>query len=167
MKKLLSFFCLVSLMATSFAFSTPKKGSMAPAVEFSDHTEKITKISDLKGQKIALVFLPSTSSISFRCKAQACSIKAGMEDLVDYGITLICASADSTDALQQFIEKNELTFPLWHANKNVIKAYDVDALIGIQRYTFLIDENGVIVQVIKDVDVNNHAQQIIDGFEVA
>lgn len=142
----------------------PKKGSPAPAVQFSDSTGKTVSISDFKGCKIALAFLPSTSSISFRCKTQACSLNADLEDLVDYGITMIGVSADSADSLEKFIEKNELTFPLWHADKNAIKAYNVDALVGIQRHTFLIDENGIIVKVIKDVDVNNHAQQIIDGF---
>ena len=137
---------------------------MAPDVEFRDQNNKIIKISDFLGQKLALVFLPSTSGWSIHCKAQACSIKAGLEDLVDYGIALTCISADSNEKLHKFITSNSLTFPLLHANKSAIKAYDVDALIGIARYTFLIDENGLIVKVITKVDVDNHAQQIIDGF---
>lgn len=158
---------ILSLTAFLSSCAIPKKGTAAPDVAFTDQNSEIIKISDFLGQKLALVFLPSTAGWSVNCKAQACSIKAGLEDLVDYGIKLVCASADSTKKLATFIEKNSLTFPLLHADKSVIRAYDVDALIGIQRYTFLIDENGIIVKVITNVDVDNHAQQIIDGFNAA
>jgi len=158
---------ILSLTTCLTSFSIPKKGTLAPQVEFIDQNDKSIKISDFVGQKLALVFLPSTSGWSVNCKAQACSIKAGFDDLIDYGIALLCISTDSHEQLTKFIEKNDLTFPLLHANKNVIKAYDVNALIGIQRYTFLIDENGIIVKVITKVDVDNHAQQIIDGFNAA
>jgi len=167
MNKISLFACIFSIATSFAAFSMPKEGSIAPNVEFTDQNGAAVKISDFIGKKVALVFLPSTSGWSIHCKAQACSIKAGLDDLVDYGITLICVSADSTDKLKKFIEANELTFPLLHANKNVIKAYDVNAVIGIQRYTFLINEKGIITSVITKVDVDNHAQQIIDGFNAA
>lgn len=167
MTKLSLFASILSATVFCSVFSVPKMGSAAPKVEFTDHHGKQVNFSDFIGKKVALVFLPSTSGLSFRCKAQACSIKAGFDDLVDYGIQLICVSADSLDKLEKFIKKNDLTFPLLHADKNVIKAYDVDAVIGIQRYTFLIDEKGIIVKIITKVDVDNHAQQIIDGFNIA
>jgi peroxiredoxin Q/BCP len=167
MNKIPLFACLIGLMAQFALFSVPKKGTPAPDVTFTDTHGKNIKVSDFAGKKLALVFLPSTSGWSVNCKAQACSIKAGLEDLVDYGISLLCISADSNDKLIKFSQKNDLHFPLLHANANVIKAYDLNALVGIQRYTFLIDEKGIIVKVITKVDVDNHAQQIIDDFNAA
>ncbi len=158
---------ILSLTTCFSSFSVPKKGTNAPDVEFTDQKGETTKISDFLGQRLALVFLPSTSGWSVNCKAQACSLKVGLDELVDYDINLICTSADSTEKLVEFIKKNDLTFPLFHANKKAIKAYDVDGWLGLQRYTFLIDENGIIVKVITKVDLDNHAQQIIDGFNAA
>jgi thioredoxin-dependent peroxiredoxin len=167
MNKQLLLSLFTALSTSCMIFSIPQKGSIAPNVGLVDQEGKIINISDFKGKKVALVFLPSTSGWSVHCKAQACSIKAGFDDLVDYGISLLCISADSQDKLTKFIKKNALTFPLVHANKEVIKAYDVNAILGIQRYTFLIDEEGKIVNVITKVNIDDHAQQIIDGFNAA
>lgn len=145
-------------------------GSTAINIELISTEGKKVKISDFVGKKVALVFLPSASMISFHCTAQACSIKARFEDLAYHGIEPVCVSGSSINKLKKFIKKNKLTFPMFHADKYALRSmrsYPVNERFGIQRHTLLINENGIIKKIITDVDIDNHAQQILDGFDIA
>ena len=59
-------------------------------------------------------------------------------------------------------------FPLLIATNNTLKDYGANTgllrLYLPKRWTFLIDENGIIVGIIKNVNTKNHAQQILDAF---
>ncbi len=83
---------------------------------------------------------------------------------------LLGVSADSAKAQQKFIEKNELPFPLLaDEDKSVIEAFGVwgpkkfmgKEYDGIHRTTFIIDENGIIDEVIEKVKTKEHANQIL------
>ena len=127
------------------------------------------KVSDYKGRKIALYFYPKDNTSG--CTAEACSLRDGYDELKKAGYEIIGVSKDSAKSHRGFIEKQNLPFRLiadtdttlqqqfgvWAEKKMYGRTY-----MGTLRYTFLIDENGVIEKVIEKVDTKNHAQQILN-----
>jgi peroxiredoxin Q/BCP len=163
MNKLSLFLCLSAIAAHSSTFTLPipEKGSLTPNIQLTEIAEEFFDISYFKGQKIALIFLPTTA----RWQTQLHSIKERYNDLKNYGITPVFVSISPRDELLEFVDNNEFPFPIFHADLDAVKAYGANTLLGgVNRYTFLINENGAITQVITKVDKRNHAQQIIDGF---
>lgn len=169
MKKVLNAILIVGVVMCFNLFSkpqvTPKVGSKAPEFTLLDENGKTVKVADMPG-KVALVFFPKAHPLSFGCKKEVCSIRNSFVDLKDYGITTYGLSNSSQKNLKKFIEDNRLPFSLLHATDAIMKAYGVQGWIGAKRYTFLI-ENGIIVGIITSVDVDTHAQQIINGFKKA
>jgi peroxiredoxin len=73
-------------------------------------------------------------------------------------------TGSSIKNIKKFVENNRLPFSLLHATKEVMRAYGVaGGWFGAKRHTILI-ENGVIVAIIEDVDLENHPQQILAAF---
>lgn len=134
-----------------------------------DQDGKEAKVSDYKGCKIALYFYPKDNTSG--CTAEACSLRDGYDELKKAGYEIIGVSKDSAQSHRGFIEKQNLPFRLiadtdttlqkqfgvWAEKKMYGRTY-----MGTLRYTFLIDENGVIEKVIEKVDTKNHAQQILN-----
>lgn len=134
-----------------------------------DQDGKEVKVSDYKGRKIALYFYPKDNTSG--CTAEACSLRDGYDELKKAGYEIIGVSKDSAKSHRGFIEKQNLPFRLiadtdttlqqqfgvWAEKKMYGRTY-----MGTLRYTFLIDENGVIEKVIEKVDTKNHAQQILN-----
>lgn len=134
-----------------------------------DQDGKEAKVSDYKGRKIALYFYPKDNTSG--CTAEACSLRDGYDELKKAGYEIIGVSKDSAQSHRGFIEKQNLPFRLiadtdttlqqqfgvWAEKKMYGRTY-----MGTLRYTFLIDENGVIEKVIEKVDTKNHAQQILN-----
>lgn len=134
-----------------------------------DQDGKEAKVSDYKGRKIALYFYPKDNTSG--CTAEACSLRDGYDELKKAGYEIIGVSKDSAQSHRGFIDKQNLPFRLiadtdttlqkqfgvWAEKKMYGRTY-----MGTLRYTFLIDENGVIEKVIEKVDTKNHAQQILN-----
>jgi peroxiredoxin Q/BCP len=170
MNKLLTAILALGVVMCFNLFSKPQAaltiGSKAPEFALKNENNDTIKLSDMPG-KVALVFFPKAHTLSFGCKKEMCSIRNDFSDLKDYGITTYGLSYDSPQNLKKFIENNQLPFSLLHATDAVLQAYGVKGWFGMaKRYTFLI-ENGIIVKIITNVDADNHAQQIIDGFKKA
>lgn len=142
-------------------------GTQAPDFSLTDAQGKTYHLADMLGSKVALVFYPKDGS-SF-CTKQVCSIRDGFNELKDKGIVVWGISSDTPQSHQQFSQQQHLPFTLLSDPvKRVIAMYGLKGWIYDTRSTFLINENGTIVAIIdQDIDVNNHAQQIIDAFERA
>lgn len=133
-----------------------------------DQDGKEVKVSDYKGRKIALYFYPKDNTSG--CTAEACSLRDGYDELKKAGYEIIGVSKDSAKSHRGFIAKQNLPFRLiadtdttlqqqfgvWAEKKMYGRIY-----MGTLRYTFLIDENGMVEKVIEKVDTKNHAQQIL------
>lgn len=175
MNKALLIVFIVATVTCFNVFSSPckklKVGDKAPEFSLVDETGNVINLTDLKGKKVALYFFPKVHSLSFGCIEQACSIRNNFSDLTDYGITVLGLSKSSKKDRKKFITTNKLPFSLLDANRDTLKAYGVRGgffrLYLPKRRTFLINEDGIIVAIISTIDVKNHAQQIIDGFETA
>lgn len=151
------------------SFSTTKKlnvGDSAPDFTLIDEIGNVHSLSALQGHKVALYFYPKDSTPG--CTKEACNIRDNFARLKNLDITIFGLSSGTPKGKQQFKKEHNLPFPLLTANENTLRAYGTKGgLFSFylpKRETFLINEQGVIVGIITNVNVNEHAQQIIDAF---
>ncbi|HTO36279.1 MAG TPA: thioredoxin-dependent thiol peroxidase, partial [Flavobacterium sp.] len=113
-------------------------------------------------------FYPKASTPG--CTAEACDLRDNYERFQANNYSLIGVSADSAKAQSKFRDKHKFPFPLLaDEDKSVIIAFDVwgpkkfmgRTYDGIHRTTFVIDENGIIEDVITEVKTKAHAEQIL------
>ena len=146
-----------------------KAGDTAP--NFSGLNEKTETVSlaDYRGKKLVLFFYPKDNTPG--CTAEACNLRDNFADLQKAGFELLGVSPDDTKKHQKFIDKFEFPFPLLADTKlETIKSYGVwgpkkfmgREYDGVHRTTFLIDENGKIMEVIQKVKTKDHSAQILD-----
>ena len=147
---------------------TLRIGDKAPNFEALDEKGNTLKLSDYKGKKLVLFFYPKASTPG--CTVEACNLRDNYQNFLAKGYAVIGVSADSAKRQQNFINKNELPFPLladedktvinafgvWGPKKFMGKEYD-----GIHRTTFVIDEKGIIEDVITKVKTKEHTSQIL------
>jgi peroxiredoxin Q/BCP len=145
-----------------------KPGDKAPEIKGTLHDGKPFDAATLKGKKVVLYFYPKDDTAG--CTAQACSLRDNYKAMLKQGYTVIGVSADPPKKHLKFIEKYDLPFPLISdENLELIKAYDVwgkkqfmgKIYDGIIRTTFVINEKGIIEEVISKVDTVEHAEQIM------
>ena len=148
--------------------TTIQIGDSAPFFEALDNQGNTIKLSDYKGRKLVLFFYPKASTPG--CTVEACNLRDNYNRFIDKGFELLGVSADTAKRQQNFIDKNELPFPLLaDVDKIVIKAYKVWGLKkfmgreyeGIHRTTFIIDEKGIIEDIITKVKTKDHSTQLL------
>ena len=146
-----------------------KAGDQAPDFEANDQNGNKIKLSDYRGKKVVLYFYPKDDTPG--CTAQACNLRDNYSDLQNRGYEVIGVSADTEAKHQKFINKYELPFTLIaDTDKKVIQSYGVwgqkkfmgREYDGIHRETFVINEEGIIDQVIEKVKTKEATAQIID-----
>jgi peroxiredoxin Q/BCP len=129
-------------------------GDEAPSFSLKDQEGRSTSLADFRGRKLLLYFYPKADTPG--CTAQACSVRDAMEELAQAGVTPVGISPDEADKQRRFDEKYELGFPLLSdPDHKVAQAYGAwgqksmygKAYKGVIRSSFLIDENGRILQV--------------------
>ncbi|MDQ3108967.1 MAG: thioredoxin-dependent thiol peroxidase [Bacteroidota bacterium] len=150
--------------------TTLKAGDKAPEIRGVLQDGAEFDAQSIKGKKVVLYFYPADNTAG--CTAQACSLRDNYAYMQKQGYEVIGVSADSVAKHQKFIKKYDLPFPLIaDENKELIKAYDVwgkkqfmgKIYEGIIRTTFVINEKGIIEEVISKVDTVEHAEQILKG----
>ncbi|HBN04104.1 MAG TPA: thioredoxin-dependent thiol peroxidase [Bacteroidetes bacterium] len=148
--------------------SVPQIGDKAPA--FRGENQKGEKISlgNFTGRKLVLYFYPKDDTPG--CTAQACNLSENYKQLQAQGYKVLGVSPDTAKKHQKFIEKYNLNFDLLaDVNKETIQAYGVwveksmygKSYMGVARTTFIIDEKGIILDVIEKVNTKEHTAQII------
>ena len=145
-----------------------KLGDTAPEINSVDQNgEKIT-LEQYKGKKVVLYFYPKDMTPG--CTAQSCNLTENYSALQAKGYEVLGVSCDSVKRHQKFIKKYNLAFSLVSdEDQKVVQDYGVWGLkkfmgreyMGITRTTFVIDEEGVIEEVIAKVDTKNHTSQIL------
>lgn len=148
--------------------TTLKIGDQAPTFKALDNSGNTRTLNDYKGKKLVLFFYPKASTPG--CTAEACDLRDHYQTFLKKGYEVLGVSADSAKRQQNFIDKNNLPFPLLaDEDKAVIEAFGVwgpkkfmgREYDGIHRATFVIDESGVIEDIISKVKTKAHAEQII------
>lgn len=146
-----------------------KIGDKAPAFEvFTQNGDTVT-LDSLRGRRAILYFYPKDNTSG--CTLEAKSMRDGKAALAKAGYEIYGISPDSQRSHQNFCAKHELNFTLLSdTEKRMAEAFGVwvekkmygRSYMGIQRTTFIIDEQGVIEQIFEKVDTKNHYQQILD-----
>ncbi len=129
-----------------------KKGSVAPDFELTDQNGKQVRLSSFRGQKVLIYFYPK--ALTSGCTAQSCSVRDAKPSLKVKGVEVLGISPDLPEKQLEFDRKYNLGFPLlsdpehktalayrvWGEKNMYGKKY-----MGIIRSSFLVDENGIII----------------------
>ena len=147
-----------------------KIGDKAPEVLGTDANGREVRLSDYAGSKVVLYFYPKDNTPG--CTAEACSLRDGYDELRAAGYEVIGVSKDSATSHRRFAEKHNLPFTLIaDTDLKLNEAFGVwrekkmcgRVGMGTVRTTFIIDENGVIADIIEKVKTAEHSQQILNN----
>jgi thioredoxin-dependent peroxiredoxin len=145
-----------------------KVGDPAPDFAEKDQNGKLVKLSQFKGKKLVLYFYPKDDTPT--CTTEACNLRDNYKLLLKKGYKVLGVSTDNQKSHLKFIQKYDLPFPLLSdTEQRMVNAYQVWGektlfgrnYMGILRTTFVIDENGLIEEIIRKVESKNHAGQIL------
>ena len=143
-------------------------GDTAPDFEVKNQNGEPVKLSSFRGQKVVLYFYPKDDTPG--CTAEACNIRDNYDAFLKAGYQVLGVSVDDEKKHQKFITKYELPFPLLADTEHeIVEKYGVwqeksmygRKYMGTMRYTFIIDENGKIADIITKVDTKNPTAQIL------
>lgn len=145
-----------------------KIGDSAPNFAALDQDGVERKLADYAGKKLVVFFYPKASTPG--CTAEACDLNNNFERFQLLNYEILGVSADSQKAQAKFRDKYNFQYPLLaDENRAVIEAFGVwgpkkfmgKEYDGIHRTTFIIDEKGIIENVISEVKTKAHADQIL------
>jgi peroxiredoxin Q/BCP len=148
-----------------------KEGDAAPDFTTRDENGNTVRLSDLRGRKVALYFYPKDDTPG--CTKEACSFRDNYSAVREAGVEVLGVSLDDEASHQAFISKYDLPFTLLSdTDRSVSEAYGVYGeqtwgdrkYMGLARKTFLIDEEGKIKKVFDKVNVEAHADEVLEGF---
>lgn len=148
--------------------TTLKIGDKAPNFSANDQDGNLHTLENYKGRKLVVFFYPKANTPG--CTAEACDLRDNFERFQANNYALLGVSADNAKAQSNFKNKYSFPFPLladedksviqdfgvWGPKKFMGKEYD-----GIHRTTFIIDESGIIVDIISEVKTKDHTAQIL------
>ena len=135
----------------------------------SDSGEQV-RLSQFRGSPVVLYFYPKDDTPG--CNREACAFRDLKQDMEKLGAVVLGVSPDTVESHQKFREKFKLNFPLLaDVDHAVAEAYGAwrekvrfgKKSMGIQRSTFLIDADGVVRKVWKNVQVDGHDAQVLDA----
>lgn len=147
------------------------EGDFAPNFTTKDQNGNAVNLSDFKGKRVVLYFYPKDDTPG--CTKQACSLRDSFDVFEEKGIKILGISTDDEKSHQKFISKYSLPFDLLaDTEKEIVESYGVwgeknmygKKYFGINRTTFLIDEEGKIVKIFKKVKVGEHADEVLTAF---
>ena len=145
-------------------------GMKAPAFTLPDKDGNPVSLSDFAGKRVVLYFYPRDNTPG--CTRQACAFAAAYEAFKALDAVVIGVSKDSIASHQKFAQKHDLPFILlsdpelaaiqaygvWQEKKNYGKVS-----MGVVRTTYLIDEQGMIARVFKNVKAAQNPEQMMES----
>lgn len=148
--------------------STLNIGDKAPKFKSKNQNGETISLDNFKGKKLVLYFYPKDDTPG--CTAEACNLTDNYKHLQKAGYSVLGVSPDDEKKHLKFIEKYSLPFDLLADTEHKV-AEDYGAwgeksmygkkYFGILRTTFLINEKGIIEDIITKVDTKNHTAQVL------
>jgi peroxiredoxin Q/BCP len=148
----------------------PEVGKKAPSFSLFDSNGVKVSLDDFKGRKVVLYFYPKDNTSG--CTREACDFRDFFPDFKKLKAAIIGISPDSVESHKKFIQKLNLPFILLSDDKkHVVTKYDVwkeksmygKKYMGIERTTFVINEEGKIVKIFPKVKVDGHVNNVFNA----
>jgi thioredoxin-dependent peroxiredoxin len=149
-----------------------EEGKPAPDFELTSDTGESVRLSDLRGAPVVVYFYPKDDTPG--CTLQACGIRDAWGDFERSSAVVLGVSPDSAESHVQFKDKYELPFTLLadedhHVSEAygtwVEKNYQGKTYMGVERSTFLIDEDGNVSKVMRRVKPDEHADDVLAALQ--
>jgi thioredoxin-dependent peroxiredoxin len=146
------------------------EGNIAPDFSLTAADGKKYSLKGFRGKKIVLYFYPKDDTSG--CTKEACSFRDSLSAIKRKGAVVLGISADSAGSHRKFIEKYDLNFPLLSdEDKSVLSKYKVwneksmygRKYMGIERTTFIINEEGRISHIFRKVKVDGHTDEVLQA----
>ncbi|KQM40185.1 MULTISPECIES: thioredoxin-dependent thiol peroxidase [Microbacterium] len=144
-----------------------EKGDIAPDFTLIDQDEHPVSLGDFRGRRVILYFYPAAQTPG--CTTQACDFRDSLASLQGAGYTVLGISRDTPEKLRAFRDSDGLTFPLLSdADHAVHEAYGAwgekqnygKTVTGVLRSTFVVDEEGKIVEAMYNVKATGHVARL-------
>ena len=145
-------------------------GMKAPEFSLMNEQGNLVTLADYKGKYVVLYFYPKDMTPG--CTTEACDFRDAYEEFSDLNAVILGVSADDASKHTKFIEKYGLPFSLLvDDNHAVSESYNVWVLkkmygkeyMGIERSTFLINPDGIVVKEWRKVKVKDHINEVLNS----
>ncbi|MFZ2323191.1 MAG: thioredoxin-dependent thiol peroxidase [Ignavibacteriaceae bacterium] len=150
----------------------PEVGKKAPDFTLLDQDGKKVSLKDFAGKKVVLYFYPKDNTSG--CTKEACSFRDDFPKFKKSDAVILGVSPDSVGSHKKFIEKYDLPFILLSdEDKIVLEKYNVwkeksmygRKYMGVERTTYIIDENGKIKKIFNKVKVDGHNLEVMEALK--
>ena len=153
------------LIATAFLNANQsvelKIGDKAPEFSLYDQDNKLHNLSDYKGERLIIYYFPKADTPGWT--KEACGFRDIYSEYKKAKLKVFGISYDSSKSLKKFKNKYALPFDfLSDSKKEVAKNYGAAGTGWPKRITFIIDKNGRIEKIYNKINVNTHAEKILD-----
>jgi peroxiredoxin Q/BCP len=145
-----------------------KEGDLAPDIELTTDRGEPFRLSGLRGRRVVLYFYPRASTPG--CTTEACEFRDASRDFGHRKVVILGVSPDRPAAQHKFKANHDLPFTLLcDVDKAAAQAYGVwkeksmygKKIMGIERTTFLIGEDGRIQKIFSKVKAKGHAAEVL------
>jgi peroxiredoxin Q/BCP len=163
---------ITSIIYKGYPMTILTEGSQAPEIDLPTDNGGHFRLSDLKGEKVLVYFYPKDDTSG--CTKESCSLSENIKSFERLGCTVVGISKDSVKSHDKFKKKYDLQFALASDQESdVCERYGVwiekslygRKYMGIDRTTFLIDENGAIQKIWHKVKVEGHTDEILQELQ--
>jgi peroxiredoxin Q/BCP len=146
------------------------EGESAPGFTLTSDTGHEVSLESLRGRPVVLYFYPKDDTPG--CTAQACGIRDAWEEFQQAGAVVLGVSPDGEDSHAKFKEKYDLPFTLLADTDHQVadaygvwgeKSYAGKTYMGVNRSTFVIDPEGNLARIFRDVKPAEHADQVLEA----
>jgi thioredoxin-dependent peroxiredoxin len=145
-------------------------GQEAPDFELESDSRERVRLSSLRGSPVVLYFYPKDDTPG--CTLQACEIRDAWSDFEARGAVVLGVSPDSAASHERFRSKYDLPFTLLADPEHQVadrygvwveKTYGDKTYMGNERSTFVIDSDGRVASVLREVKPAEHAQDVLSA----
>jgi peroxiredoxin Q/BCP len=152
--------------AAQLSVGDPAPNFTATAVGGKYGAGQVVRLKEFRGSIVVLYFYPKDDTPG--CTAQACGLRDAWSEF-DGSAAIFGVSVDSAASHEKFIAKYQLPFPLLSdSEKKIVSDYGVwveksmygKKYMGIERTTFVIDDQGRIASILRKVKPAEHVEQL-------
>lgn len=145
-------------------------GDQVPNFKLQASNGQQVELSDYAGKKLVIYFYPKDMTPG--CTAESCDFRDYNGQFAVYNTEVIGISPDDLMSHEQFVEKHELPFLLLSDTEHAVselfgvwklRSWEGKEFMGIERSTFLVDEQGKLAKEWRNVNVEGHVAEVLEA----